>query len=225
MLRAAASLACRARSGRALPQICSSAARGFSAEAAPEKDTSPPITVHGIPGRYASALYTAAAKAGTLEAVQDDLIEVYNLTGESSEFEQFLYDPSVPKNKKVPALNAILDKMEVNEVTKHFFGVLATNNRLKHLHRISDIFDELVAAAKGEVRAKITTAQVLEPEELQDIKDGLKELLKPGEQLLVEQTVDPKIMGGMVVDIGDKHIDMSISSRVKKIQQLVMQTM
>ena len=37
--------------------------------------------------------------------------------------------------------------------------------------------------------------------------------------------VDPKIMGGMVVDIGDKHIDMSISSRVKKIQQLVMQTM
>lgn len=51
--------------------------------------------------------------------------------------------------------------------------VLATNNRLKHLYRISDIFDELVAAAKGEVRAKITTAQVLEPEELQDIKDGL----------------------------------------------------
>ena len=36
----------------------------------------PPITVHGIPGRYASALYTAAAKAGTLEAVQDDLIAV-----------------------------------------------------------------------------------------------------------------------------------------------------
>ena len=37
--------------------------------------------------------------------------------------------------------------------------------------------------------------------------------------------VDPRIMGGMVVDIGDKHIDMSISSRVKKVQQLVMQTM
>ncbi len=91
-----------------------------------------------------------------------------------------------------------------------------------------------------------------------------EELLKPGENLLVEQTVsgiaqsftwnahghclfsdiacalypllfalhdkcrvvqvDPRIMGGMVVDIGDKHIDMSISSRVKKIQQLVMQT-
>lgn len=47
---------------------------------------------------------------------------MYNLTGESAEFEQFLYDPSIPKNKKVPALNAILEKMEVSDVTKHFFG-------------------------------------------------------------------------------------------------------
>lgn len=223
MLRAAAGLACRARSNTKLPQICASAARGYAAESAPEQDTTPPITVHGIPGRYASALYTSAAKAGKLEAVQEELVEVYNLTGDSPEFEQFLYDPSIPKNKKVPALNAILDKMEVSDVTRHFLEVLARNNRLKHLLNISDLYDDLVAASKGDVRAKITTALELEPEELEDIKAGLKELLKPGENLLVEQTVDPRIMGGMVVDIGDKHIDMSISSRVKKIQQLVMQ--
>lgn len=77
--------------------------------------------------------------------------------------------------------------------------VLTTNNRLKHLYRISDLYDEILAAAKGEVRAKITTAQVicvctclcstyisvcdmcdaslqsLEPEELEDIKAGLSE--------------------------------------------------
>jgi len=51
--------------------------------------------------------------------------------------------------------------------------VLARNNRLKHLLNISDLYDDLVAAAKGEVRAKITTAQELEPEELEDIKAGL----------------------------------------------------
>ena len=48
--------------------------------------------------------------------------QIYNLSGESAEFEQFLDDPSIPKNKKVPALNAILEKMEVSDVTKHFFG-------------------------------------------------------------------------------------------------------
>ncbi len=51
--------------------------------------------------------------------------------------------------------------------------VLARNNRLKHLLNISDLFDDLVAASKGEVRAKITTALELEPEELEDIKAGL----------------------------------------------------
>ncbi len=49
-------------------------------------------------------------------------VQVYNLTGDSPEFEQFLYDPSIPKNKKVPALNAILDKMEVSDVTRQFLG-------------------------------------------------------------------------------------------------------
>lgn len=44
------------------------------------------------------------------------------MTTESPEFEQFIYDPSIPKNKKVPALNAILGKMEISEVTKQFFG-------------------------------------------------------------------------------------------------------
>jgi len=221
MLRTATQLACRARQTGALPQLL---ARGFAGEAAQKKDTSPPITVHGIPGRYASALYTAAAKADKLDEVQAELTEVYNLTCSSPEFDQFVSDPSIPKSKKVPAMGAILDKLEVSDVTKHFFEVLTTNNRLKHLYRISDLYDEILAAAKGEVRAKITTAQGLEPEELEDIKAGLKDLLKPGEKLLVEESVDPTIMGGMVVDIGDKHIDMSISARVKKIQQLVVQT-
>ena len=49
-------------------------------------------------------------------------VQVYNLTGDSPEFEQFLYEPSIPKNKKVPALNAILDKMEVSDVTRQFLG-------------------------------------------------------------------------------------------------------
>ena len=66
------------------------------------------------------------------------LLQVYNLTGESDEFEQFLYDPSIPKNKKVPALNAILEKMEINEVTKHFFG--------KTYHTVADLPSRLCRA-------------------------------------------------------------------------------
>ena len=57
--------------------------------------------------------------------------------------------------------------------------VLARNNRLKHLLNISDLYDDLVAASKGDVRAKITTALELEPEELEDIKAGLSKPCAP----------------------------------------------
>ncbi len=48
--------------------------------------------------------------------------------------------------------------------------------------------------------------------------------LQKGEKLLLQERIDPTIIGGFVIDIGDKHIDMSISSRVKKVQQLILET-
>ena len=49
------------------------------------------------------------------------------------------------------------------------------------------------------------------------------EALQKGEKLLLQQRLDPTIIGGFIIDIGDKHIDMSISSRVKKVQQLILE--
>lgn len=49
-------------------------------------------------------------------------------------------------------------------------------------------------------------------------------VLKKGETLLLQERVDPSIIGGFIIDIGDKHIDMSISSRVKKVQQMILET-
>ena len=48
--------------------------------------------------------------------------QVFKMTKDSPEFKQFLFDPSIPKREKVPTLNAMLAKMEVSEVTKHFMG-------------------------------------------------------------------------------------------------------
>lgn len=49
-------------------------------------------------------------------------------------------------------------------------------------------------------------------------------MLQKGEKLLLQERIDPNIIGGFVIDIGDKHIDMSISSRVKKVQQMILET-
>jgi F0F1-type ATP synthase delta subunit len=51
-------------------------------------------------------------------------VQVYNTAVESSEFEQFLHDPTVPKEAKIAGLDAVLDGLKVSELTKRFFGAL-----------------------------------------------------------------------------------------------------
>lgn len=181
----------------------------------------PPVPTYGIAGRYAAALYTAAAKQNKLDEVNSNLSSVVSLAEENDVFEQYLKDPSIPRKQKMESLNALFVGMQLGDLTKSFVDVLAENGRLSQFGKVVTTFQELVAASRGEVTAHITSAEQLEQEDLEDILASLTELCEEDEQLLYTETVDPKIIGGVIVEIGDKYIDMSILSQVKKIQQIV----
>ena len=89
--------------------------------AAAEKEIKLPPQ-HGIPGRYAAALYMAAVKGGTLSKVEQELGQVASLMGESKEFSSFVSDPSVPRHAKIDGLNSVLTKMGATDITKNFIG-------------------------------------------------------------------------------------------------------
>ena len=88
---------------------------------AAEKDVKLPPQ-HGVPGRYAAALYMAAVKTNSLQKVEGELSQVATLMGESKEFNTFVADPSVPREVKVDGLNSILSKMGASDITKNFIG-------------------------------------------------------------------------------------------------------
>ena len=67
----------------------------------------------------------------------------------------------------------------------------------------------------------VTTAEGLDRTEIEQITAGLKKMLATGQSLVLEEKVDPSIISGIIVDIGDKHVDMSVLSRVRKLQQIV----
>ena len=71
------------------------------------------------------------------------------------------------------------------------------------------------------MQALVTSALELSPAELEDIKSALKGYLKAGQSLKVEQKVDRSIIGGIVVDIEDKHIDLSIDTKIKQMEKLL----
>ncbi|CAL5229008.1 g12250 [Coccomyxa viridis] len=218
MLRSAASLLARGRRlGSLATEQTGAQVRSF-AEATLQK---PDIPVHGIHGRYALALFEAGAKQGQLDKIDTDLKQINQLSEADKMFKQFLQDPSVPKKEKLSSLGEILKAMNVSETTSSLFEVLAENNRLNLVPKIAETFEDIIASARGQVKAIITTAEKLQKDQLATFKKELQKTLQKGQQLILEERVEPAIIGGLIIDVGEKHVDMSILTRVKKIEQVL----
>ncbi|KAL3680097.1 hypothetical protein R1sor_023053 [Riccia sorocarpa] len=187
-----------------------------------QEDVQVPLPMYGVPGKYASALYVTAVRGNALEPVEQELKSVVGAAERDSVFGQFMKDPSVPKDVRMKAIQDLFGKQSsYSDITKNFLAVLAENGRLKEIQKISSAYSELVLAHRGEVKATVTAALELTPEELEGIKTALKGHLKPGQILKVEQKVDRSIIGGIVVDIMDKHIDLSIDTQIKQMEKVL----
>jgi F-type H+-transporting ATPase subunit O len=210
-----------------LAAVSSQIVRSFAGKAEPkEQEVQIPMTLYGVTGKYASALYVTAVRRNVLEPVEMELKDIMSLAEQSEVFREFLKDPSVTKDVRMKAVQEIFGKeSKYADVTKNFLAVLAENGRLKELPKIANAYSELVLAHKGEVKAIVTSALELSPEELSGIKDALKGHIKPGQVLNVEQKVDRSIIGGIVIDILDKHIDLSIDTKIKQMEKVLAETM
>lgn len=189
------------------------------AQAASKEVKLPPQ--YGIPGRYAAALYMAAVKANSLDKVEKELKQISGIMADSKEFQSFVSDPSIPSETRTKGLNAVLGKMGASDITKRFVDVIVENNRVEEFSRILEKFGDITAEQKGHVKAVVTTAHGLDRNEMDRIQTGLKKMLSPGQSLVLEEKIDPSIISGIIIDIGDKHVDLSVISRVRKLQQII----
>lgn len=175
----------------------------------------------GIPGRYAAALYMASFKSNSVDKVGKEIAELSGLLAQSPELKAFVSEPGMPAARRSAGLKSVLDKMGASDVTKRFMNVVVENKRTADLEGMLSKFADIVAQQKGQVKASVTTAKAMSKTELDTVKSGLKKLLKQGETLVLEEKVDPSIISGIVIDMGGKHVDMSVQTRVKKLQQII----
>lgn len=220
MLRAAASALGRSiiPAQQAAPAAYQGVQRSFASAAAAEDEFKPPLKLFGLAARYASALYTAAGKAGNLPAVERELKSVVDAAAADKKFKQFLEDPTMPKGKKLAGLADFCDGAKTTDITKSFLSVVAENGRLSELGKIFESFEEQIMASKGEAKAIVTTADALDQQQLAAVTEALKGHIPKGQTLKVEARVDPRIVGGLTVGIGEKYLDLSLLSRIKKVE-------
>jgi F-type H+-transporting ATPase subunit O len=104
-------------------------------------------------------------------------------------------------------------------------ALLAENGRLGRLQGIAKSFGEIMSAHRGEVSATVTTAKPLEAQQLKELTSVLQAFLKKGNSLQLETKVNPSLIGGMVVVLGDRYIDLSISSKLNTFSNIVKETL
>lgn len=117
---------------------------------------------------------------------------------------------------------AISDK-NAAETVKNFFGALAENNRLSVLEGVCEKFGVLMSAHKGEVELTITSAQPLDAKVLRQLETavGKSQYVGQGKKLKVVPKVNPEIRGGLIVEIGDRTIDLSVASKMARMNKLL----
>ncbi|KAK6091558.1 ATP synthase F0 subcomplex subunit OSCP atp5 [Batrachochytrium dendrobatidis] len=187
--------------------------------------TEAPIALHGVDGRYATALYGAALKDKVLEKVEQELKMVESLIAKDVGVQSFLNAPLLDRTTKREGVKSLLSQGKYSTVTKNFFDLLAENGRLNQTEKIIASFAQLMSAGRGEVPVVVTSAKELDAKTLGKLRDVLakSKLVAPGSKLLVSNKINPEIIGGLVVEVGDKTVDLSVLSKVTKLNNLLTQ--
>ncbi|CAI5738981.1 unnamed protein product [Peronospora destructor] len=205
--------------------------RGMAAAASSTKEveeigsfgqmTQPKLKLFGLHARYANALYSVAAKQNELESVEKELQTIEDTIAKEPNFASFLHNPTIARASKKEDIAKVMEKAKFSKPVAGLFEVLADNGRLPDVAGVISTYKKLMSAYRGEVQAKVTSADPLTKSQLDHVKKALAARVEKNEKLLLETVVDPEILGGLKVQIGNYFIDLSLATKIDKINTLL----
>lgn len=171
--------------------------------------------------RYARALFSLGKGQGDAELVAygKNLSGLVEALKESPQLDRIFRNPVFKVEEKKAVLDAILSKIKAKQMVVNFCHLLADNNRLGYLRDIAGIYAELLDEHQGVSRGQMVTAIDLD----KDLKGKLKKSLeeKISRQLILDYAVDPSILGGLVLKIGDRVLDASLRAQLVAMKETI----
>ncbi len=169
--------------------------------------------------RYAQALLKVADQAQAIPVVEQDMRDLLAMLSSSPELSRAVSSPLIGRKAMNEMVTALASKAQFNSVTQKFLGVLAQNGRVANVQSIASQVLKICAARRGEVEAVIRTAHALSPEQQNALKAGLKQSLGLDAHLNI--TVDPTLLGGMMITVGSRLIDDTVKSKLDRLKTIL----
>lgn len=185
-------------------------------------DNKAPSYEDTIEGRYANVLFTTASQKAALYTVYEDMMYLSELYKHSEVFRSFTENGGVG-TKEITDLNKVLkDLAPFHEATLHFLTVLAENKRLVLIEEIAKKYKKLYQQFNKEEKITIISAEELSAAQQSQVVQALKENPQnAGKDFTIEYQVDKSIQGGLQMYTESEFMDMSVSSRMLRINEEV----
>ena len=165
--------------------------------------------------RYAKAILETAVSTGKANQVNDDMKSIIAAVNSSSDLKDFLASPIITSEVKMNVLSEVFGSVQAD--TKSLFRLLQENKRFEILEAIATQFNVQFDEMNGVEVAKVTTAFPITAD--LEAKILAKATSISTKKITIQNTVDPSIIGGFILRIGDKQYNASVSNRLQELKR------
>ncbi len=175
-----------------------------------------------IARRYARALFNAAHQQNLLSEVDQYLTQMAEMMSLHPRLLQLIHNPMIPIDVKERAVLSALEHAEMPELVKALTILLIRKRRETLIQAVLQEFETLFDAELGEIRVTAKSARPLDEQQMQQLVSSLAQ--RTGRNIKLTTEVEPSLMGGLIVNIGDTVIDGSIRGRLAHLRGLLTAT-
>jgi F-type H+-transporting ATPase subunit delta len=173
--------------------------------------------VSGLAERYAAALFELADERRQLDPVADELRQLRDMLNGSADLARVVKSPVLSRAEQAKAIAALAEHAGMSPLARDFLAVVAANRRLFAVPAMIEAYLKRLAERRGEITAEVTAATPLSESQLAALGEQLRRSV--GRRVSVDLRVDPRLLGGLVVKIGSRMVDASLSSKLLRLQR------
>jgi len=169
-----------------------------------------------LTSRYAKSLLSLSIEKNSLDKIFSDMNNIKSICSENKDLVLLLKSPVVKTDKKLSILSEIFSS-SVSEITMTFINIITYKKREKYLEGIAESFISLYKIYNNIETVTLTTSHPVDEKTKLEVLDFVKKNEK--QKVEMNQVIDEELLGGMIIKMGDKQLDASVSRNIKKLKK------